>query len=321
LSAFAAWALFEFLGQKVFFRGTLYFVDDVDHRLAQGDKPGLNSDGIRCSFEASDFIAEDLNFIILGDSFIYGTRMEPQHSVPQRFEEHANAQFPTRTIRVANFGWVSSSPLLSLRQLKDIGAKYKPDIVLLAVDMTDFHDDIKYRRLLDRQGIYWALDYIPVTIMALRKLTPGIESLHHWLFQEPGHRFFITEGPLEETLPHLSHIQNNLDQIQRFCQQELDARFVLFVFPRSYQYSDREAPNNWEQDEYENLGPHAHEPVRYFEQVRSRVEYPIYSLLPDFLETDLFPTVLDDDPHWNKAGNDLAAGAMLRYCVEAGCFE
>jgi len=82
---------------------------------------GNNSDGIRCNKEPDAFAPEQLNIIFLGDSFVYGPKVPAQYVFPQRFERMANAYCnPALTVNVANFGWTSSSPYLSLRQLKDI---------------------------------------------------------------------------------------------------------------------------------------------------------------------------------------------------------
>jgi hypothetical protein len=95
----------------------------------------------------------------------------------------------------------------------------------------------------------------------------------------------------------------------------------LFVFPRTYQYSNRESPRNWEASEYEPLGPHSEEPFRYFDELRRRAPYPIHSLLDDFRKTQVFPTAFDHDPHWNVAGAQVAADALYRYCGQAACFD
>ena len=44
--------LLEFIGQKLLFRGQIYIVDDVDHRLQPNRKQKINSDGIRSDVEA-----------------------------------------------------------------------------------------------------------------------------------------------------------------------------------------------------------------------------------------------------------------------------
>ena len=88
------------------------------------------------------------------------------------------------------------------------------------------------------------------------------------------------------------------------------AEFVLFVFPRHFQYDRREAPNSWERAEYDLEGPHNLEPFRFFDEQRDQVDYPIHTLLEAFRATEVFPTCFDDDPHWNDSGATVAAEAI-----------
>ena len=315
--------IYEIVGQNFLYKGELYFVHDVAHRMKPKSKPDINSDGIRSIVEADSFHKEDLNIILLGDSFIYGVRLPYNKSIPYLLETKARTLHPEKKINVANFGWISSSPLLSLQLLKDIGKKYNPDIVMLAIDMTDFHDDIKYSRFFEKTGIYRALDFIPITIVTFRKviLKLRLESLHEVIFGFPVRRFFITDKPLSDTQPSISYIRENIEKINEYSKKELGAKFMLLVLPRSYQYSDKESPNNWEKSEYQVLGPFAHEPFKYFEQIKNDVDYPIYSLLPDFQNSTIFPTVFDDDPHWNETGNHIAVDAIYKYCLKERYFD
>ena len=193
------------------YKGAFYFVDDVAHRMKPKSKADVNSDGIRSIVEADSFHKEDLNIIFLGDSFVYGYNVHINKSIPYLLETKARTLYPGKKINIANFGWVSSSPLLDIQLLKDIGKKYNPKIVILAIDMTDFHDDIKYFRFLEKTGIYRALKIIPVTIMTFRNLIIKLKwySLHDMIFGFPVKQFFITDKPISETLPYLSYIRGN----------------------------------------------------------------------------------------------------------------
>ena len=86
---------------------------------------------------------------------------------------------------------------------------------------------------------------------------------------------------------------------------------MVYVLPRSFQYSAREVPDNWEAPFYEVLGPHSLEPFRFFDELKRRVDYPIHALLDAFRETDVFPTCFDRDPYWNEAGQRVCAEAIF----------
>lgn len=315
--------LFELIGQSLVFRHKLYFVNDVDHRMEPYSEKDINGDGIRSPVEAVHFPPEDQNIVFMGDSFVYGWGLEHSEAVPHQLESIVRQEHPQNNVNVANFGWVSSSPLLSYRLLQDIGAKYNPDVVLLALDMSDFEDDMKYRKLLEREGVYRTLNVAPISFLAVKRLTrrvPLLHSLHEPTFGYPAKRFFVTANPWQEMLPYYQQVRTSIDAIATYSREQLGAEFILLLFPRGYQYSDRESPQNWEAEHYENLGPFAHEPFAYFDSIRDEVDYPIYSLLEDFQSSEVFPTCLDFDPHWNAQGARVAAEAVYRYCLEEGCY-
>jgi hypothetical protein len=87
----------------------------------------------------------------------------------------------------------------------------------------------------------------------------------------------------------------------------------LVVSPRYHHWNPKENPDNWEHTEYAADGPYQFEHFRYFEQARTRVDFPIFDLLPAFQATDEFPLVFRDDPHWNARGNVFAAGTIADY--------
>lgn len=322
LAALATLLLFELVGQLVF-RNKLYFVNDVDHRMKPFETEDINSDGIRSAVEATDFPPEARNILFLGDSYVYGYRLEPEEAPPQQLEALARERHPGVDINVANFGWVSSSPILSHRLLQDLGAKYNPDVVILGLDMSDFEDDLKYRHLLERPGIYRTLYVLPISLLAMKKAFRKIFFLQPWherIFGYPAQRFFVTAQPMQENLRYYEQVRRSIDDLARTSREELGAKFVLFVLPRNYQYSDRESPNNWERHHYETLGPWSQEPFAYFDSIRGEVDYPIYSLLDDFRRTKVFPTCLEWDPHWTAEGARVAAEAIYEHCLVEGCF-
>lgn len=295
-----------------------YFVRDPDHWPGSGpgsryyrEWGGMNGDWVRSPFERGDFRPEHLNLVFLGDSFTYGFDVAAGDAFPARVGELLAERFPAAEVRVANFGWVSSSPLLSLRRLEHLGPAYHPDLVVLCVDMTDFHDEILWRNMLQRKGIYWCYDRLPIALGLFRAWFPGaFERLHRaTLGDPPAERFFAGEWPLERSRPHLTPLVESLEQLDALC-AERGWGFAVFVLPRAYQYSDRECPRNWERDEYTVLGPHALEPFRFFEELAGRVDYPVHSLLGDFRASREFPLYFEHDPHWNEAGHGVAARAI-----------
>jgi len=192
------------------------FVQDPDHwpRGVTG-VPGWNSDGLRQGREAADYAEEDTVILFLGDSFTMGFALKQAHvqAFPWVVERELQGRFPDARLTVANFGWTSASPLLSARRFEAIGARYKPDLVVLCIDMGDAQDDLKYRNLIDRRGLVALYDRLPLTIGLLRAYAPDMWwralswSVGH---NQPFLRFFWTEQPLEESRPFLAEIEQNI---------------------------------------------------------------------------------------------------------------
>ena len=287
-------------------------VRDPDHR-PRGSRPGWNSDGLRQELEPEAYRADGLNILFLGDSFTQGSKLDDPlcDAFPHVVQRELQARFPGTPIRVANFGWSSSSPLLSLRRLRDIGAKYEPDLVVLCVDMTDPHDDIKWANMIERRGLCALYETFPITIQALNRWAPG---LLWWIYDAsvggslPYHRFFATEQPLDESRPFLEPMAMNIDLLAEESRR-LGAELIVFVLPRWFQYDGRECPSDWEmrdpRSRHTVLGPHG--TFRWFEELGAERGLEVHSLLEDFRTSGVFPTCLEDDPHWNPDGHRIAA--------------
>lgn len=290
-----------------------YFaIQDVDHR-PKTRGPEFNDDFLRGTPPSREFRPEDLNLVFLGDSFTYGLRVKPEEAFPARVGVALREAYPGAGLKVANFGWTSSSPFLSHRRLVDIGERYFPDVVVLCVDMTDFYDDILYENMLARRGLYRFYDKLPITLHLWSVLSREsyLSALSWSVGGAPTRRFFAARQPLEESRPFLEKLAGNVRKLREWCRAH-GADFALVVLPRSFQYSERECPANWEQDEYTPLGPYSLEAFRWVDELRKRVGYPVFSLLPDFQRTTVFPTCFHNDPHWNPQGHRVAAEALVR---------
>lgn len=304
----------------------LNIIGNPDHRMPPHSAPDINSDGIRSKREASDFHEEDFNIIFLGDSFTYGLWLNDVDAIPQVFEKIAREHYPNRKINVANFGWVSASPLLEFRLLKDIGKKYHPDLIIQVIDMTDVGDDLYYDDIINHRHIYAIGRYLPTTTLLLQK---SIQKHTHWdnlfraVFGVPRKRYFIVEQPLEQTRYGFDFLKSHVDQTYEYAKDELSARYLMVVIPRYFQYRPEESPDDWEakDGEYSTPGPYSLEPFKYFDEMKAKVPYPVYSLLPDFRDSKITPTVFHNDAHPNKDGAHLAAEAIFRDCEQVKCFS
>lgn len=325
LSLTVAATLFEVVGSAMLkAQHEAFYGADVDHRMKPDPARGINEDGIR-SADSTHHPAEAFNIVFLGDSFTYGFKVKQEEAFPSRVGELLGQRETGGDIRIANFGWVSASPLLAYRILKDVGQKYNPDLVVLCVDMTDFHDDLRYRARLDA-GAEPSFSFTQFLLERSKlkdtwqSITAGFrlpqEEVEDWAAGLPKPRYFITNWPLKRSRKFMKEIERNIGRIAQHCRTELGAQFLLVLLPRNYQYSAVESPDAvYERGLYQPLGRHVLEPFQWLEELSKRVRFPTVSLLPDFKNTKVFPTCFTDDPHWNVDGHRIAAQALVRHMV------
>ncbi len=301
---------------------------DVDHRMRpNNEQMQTNSDGLRCSVDADVFREEDANIVFIGDSFVYGERIEKTADVfPYVVASLLNERGGGPNVRSVSFGWTSSSPLLSLRMLKDKGPKYKPDLVILSLDVTDFHDDLKYQYGQQYVGLK-AADFLAFKLKSSHMLDEMKERfrvttvLNSVVVSDsivPMDRFYIVNQPLSESEPFTKETERNLRDIDDYCRNELKCRFLVLLLPRHFQYSEKESPDNWEAEYYKPLGPYVLEPFNWLAQVDERTDFPCRSLLDAFRDASAFPLYLNNDPHWNVTGHRVAAEAIVNIIIQEG---
>ena len=312
---------------------------DVDHRM-KPDGRDINADGLRFRGSAESLTGDDFVVLFMGDSFTFGFNLPYEASLPYRFEALAEEGSCRARVRAVNMGWTSSSPLLGLRLLREVGYRYRPDLVIYSLDMTDFHDDIRYEWMLrerydyefDTQAVVgrwiatqwpWALFLRPAVLAVTAELRSAGENdreemLSGLVVPRPDERFFISSYPLEETRPAIElGTMKHLAGIERLSRDVLGVPMALVIYPRAYQYSLREVPGNWELG-YEPLGPYSREPFRYFAEVAPALEYPVIDLMPAFEASERFPLFFARDPHWNAAGAEVAAVATYSALIDLG---
>lgn len=298
---------------------------DIDHRMTGPKFTDINSDGIRSPREANEIREDDFNIIFLGDSFVHGFILQYKLAPPKRLEEIAREHFKTDRINVWNFGWTTSSPILQSRLLKDIGKKYQPDLVILAVDMSDYRDDYFYRHMIRGDGIYEYANKYPRTIYVFKQFLTYVDGYTGWhktFFGYTGRGgYFAATQPLEQTRVQFDELYDSLNQVYDYCQNELQVPLLVVIPPRHWQYTDKESPHTWEKGSFEALGPYVLENYRYFDEKRPVTPYALISLLDDFKNSGVYPTTFDNDSHWNQHGARVAAEAIFNHALTGGYFS
>lgn len=312
----------------------------VDHRLSP-DGGEINSHGARFFGEPAELSDDDFVVLFMGDSFTFGWSLPYDDAYPYQLEKLARESGCDPTVRAVDMGWTSSSPLLALRLLREVGWEYRPDLVVYGLDMTDFHDDLRYERAL-REGRDFELDsgavlsrliatelpwaqglLAPIALVTGELRGAGASEREQRLadldFPGPGDRYFVTEHPLERTRPAIElGVMKNLAEWHAFASESLGAQTAMVIYPRAYQYSSRESLDNWEAHLHTRLGPHAREPFRYFAERAGELPYPVIDVLPAFEASQQFPLYFRTDPHWTRLGAAVAARAIFDDLVDRG---
>ncbi len=313
----------EVAGRWILPQDAIRLIGDIDHRMAPFSDKEINEDGIRFKGASTD-VAGKTTAIFLGDSYTYGYRLRYKETIPQQFEALHNIH-NINPIQTINFGWISSSPVLSERLLRDIGEKYHPQTVFLLLDMTDIWDDNLYSQLLSGNLMSFGGKYFPATTIALYQLLATFPKAYEKVLGQPIQRFFHAHQPMAKSKHLFQNTTTAINNIARYTEETLQANFVLVVLPRNFQYSDKEAPVSPDRHSdnlaYEDLGPYVEEPFRFFEEYRQQVNFPVILLLEDFKNSVVFPTTFDNDSHYNGAGAKLAAEALYRHCTELKCLS
>ncbi|MFT7667726.1 MAG: hypothetical protein ACI8X5_000409 [Planctomycetota bacterium] len=322
----------------------------ADQEMYCGEQEGhsivvrTNQDGLRTDYTPLTFGEHEERVVVLGDSFTFGFRVRQERTFVRVAEQllRKRGSNSEQDIAVMNAGLVSYSPLLQARLLKRKLEVYKPTLVILCLDATDIGDDYKYAGELGADDSFRILpnDPLPKTYGLLYgSLQPYFERPFELLASRFGgndeeeydyydfkleiggvterNRFFIFRHPLEDTRPYFESTLDNVSEIAKGA-AEIGADFLLVVTPRFPHWNPKECPSNWESSEYSRNEPFQMEYFNFFEEARSRVDYPIFSMLPAFQATEEFPLVFESDPHWNERGHSFVGKVLADHLLESG---
>jgi hypothetical protein len=312
-----------------------------------------NEDGLRTGYTREQFRRYHDRVVMLGDSFVFGYGVRQERGLTAVMERLLRDRLETTDVAVLNAGIPSYSPLLERCLLAGTLQPYQPTLIVLLVDVSDIGDDMQYLSEARVSGGRIAFDprvkpstYGGALFELIRRVSPSLsqESMPVRALTYPfrvarrgrhrkdydyykfsvrvgrtleTNRFFIYRHPLEETRVYFSRTLENINAIADEAER-LHARFLLAVNPRYHHWNPAESPENWERGDYALDEPYQYEYFRFFDQARSQVRYPVFSLLAAFQSTREFPLVFREDPHWNERGNAFAARVLVNHLLETG---
>jgi hypothetical protein len=303
-----------------------------------------NDDALRTSWTRETFLEQSERIAVIGDSFTFGLGVNDHETAPYVLEELLRKRLGQDDIGVLNAGTISWSPLLERSAFRNIVRAYRPTVTLLLLDGTDIGDDYTYARdivpgsdpndprfhsrvrkraplaLLELGEPFLRILRAPFVAAARVRGTPardhrprdfdlvfdGVRETNRW---------FILRHPLSQTRPYFEKTLSYIRDIARDVEAS-GSKFVLVVTPRYFHWNDAEAPNDWALVDRKVDEPYENAYFEFFDEIAKTESYPVVSLLPYFKATDRFPLVLDNDAHWNPAGNRFVAETLADILLE-----
>jgi hypothetical protein len=309
------------------------YLGRVDGRIL---KLKTNSDGLSSAWSPSGFKAHGCRIVAMGDSYTFGLGVPQDSAWPQQLEREIFNRCANSDVAVLNAGIVSYSPFLANLLFSGMVQDYKPDLLLYLLDATDFRDDHYYAHLAIRSG-----DQIRFPLSAGKQiryfgalfelLRPYFRSYLRYPFDAIAHLknvryrfqvemngktednpYFIFKYPPAETRPYFMETLKNIQSLSNRA-KENGSGFVLVLNPR-YQLWDREAcPENWEKNLYSPDEPFTDAYIRFFEEMKDSVDFPILNLLPYFRSAADREFVFEGDAHWTEKGHKRVANVVADY--------
>lgn len=319
----------------------------VHHRLVPGSESEfrtrefhyvqtVNSSGLRGPEIAATKPPDTYRILVLGDSFVMGKGVADDEPFPRLIGERLEGA-DGEAVQVLNAGVDSYTPLLSYLQLRYRLEGLEPDLVILALDMSDLVQEQAYRRLadFDDAGRPLAVDG---TGEVRRK--PSLR-LRDWLYENtyltrlalyflqrrgPDAAALTVENTVAMASPELLAHTLERDRTDRDQQwddlfesvglirdraREIGADFLLVVYPWGHQVG----PGEWSAGRINFIPADAEISDRSLRQIHRRSEALGIELLdafPRFRDADTDePLFYDVDMHFTPAGHRLLADALV----------
>lgn len=301
----------------------------------------INSLGLRDD-EISEKPEGITRVVVLGDSYAFGYGVEADEAFPAVLERLCAAQ--ALSVDVVNAGIPSYSPTLEYLFLREHWAALEPDIVVLALDMSDFQDDLWFEDLavydaggrLERVGptprpgrlrsLYKDLLLVRMFRAALDRLyarwrsgeeldLPQTRDLAH-------NRFALTRDDLTaaESEPHWQRTLGWMTRIAELVTAH-GARLLTVTYP----YGHQVAVDEWEAGRqhygFARDKVYPATPGERVERWGEETGTPVLNLFPVFRERSDGVLYFPYDGHFTPEAHVLAGTEIFRRLVELDWLE
>lgn len=285
--------------------------------------------------------------IVVGDSFTEGFGVSEQDNFSSKLAVLLNTT-ADKPIEVLNAGVMGYSPTLEYLALKHKLLNLKPDIVILAFDLTDFHDEyVRNRQLaqtetvLTDNNIQWPYEDYPTDtqIEEFRNPIPrslGIWWQRHIVFSKlavsrikyllnihqnprshvgnPEKDLFLIVRDVPESL--YQELLNSPKQALLLIHQllmEHNIPLLVVLYPHSYQADPMEWNEGRALHGFEANKSYSTKPQEDLATFLRQNNIQVLNTIPVFQNANRFPLYFPFDGHLNPNGHQLLASELANY--------
>ncbi len=277
--------------------------------------------------------------LVLGDSYTFGYGVEAGEAYPQVVETLAATRgWP---LEIINAAVPSYSPTLEAVWLRDVGLALEPDVVVLALDMSDFQDDLFLEPLVE-----WGTDGEPLAVRpsprpgwlgerykslllvrmlrfaadrAYARLRSGTELDAPQTRELAHNRFALTRDDLaaEQEEPHYRRTLGWIERARRLT-VESGVRFLVLTYPYGHQVSPREWEAGRHHYGFAARKVYGDEPARRLCAWAAERAVPCLDMFPAFRAAADGSYYFAQDGHFTPEAHRLAAELLLARLAELG---
>lgn len=265
----------------------------------------INSLGMRDIDHQAEKDQDIFRILILGDSFTEGYGVKQEDAYPSKLRNILNDP----KIEILNGGVASYSPVLEYLYLKEKGLKLNPDLVILALDMTDFLDEKAYfeKTVFDSQNKPIAVETFTPDHQTkyTQNLNPGQKNIKnpflkysHFirLIFKPKPRVIDVKALFKEDEKSWQLTEINLLLIKELLEEQ-NIKLLLLIYPYQEQLYN---------DEYLK-------PIDMITRVANNNDISILNLTDMFKKNDPQKLFIRYDVHFSIAGHNLVANELAIY--------
>ena len=275
--------------------------------------------------------------LILGDSFMEALQVSFERSFPSILERRLNqiSRRPIEVINAAVSGWGTDDEFTYLRRY---GSKLKPDLILIAMTMTnDVSDNLaeKFHTLVNNELVEKPVHQFSLVEYRLWQVKAFLGSHSHlyqlsrlwWHFKEmevgaqqlSAHVTDQFRKEPNERIIRGWRLTFELLKGIKTCGKEIGAETMIFLIPISIQLDDEKLARFYVDHQLTKDSIRLERPQELMKEFGKAEAIEVFDLLPGFKEfhsQNRSPLVLKHDGHWTEAGHTVAADIVIKELIQ-----